>query len=91
MFNSRSRRLNMPTGIGAIAFLIVAVLLATVLSRVIGVLLSAAFHLVGYVVAFGLAVVLLSWLWGRFTGGRTRSVQRWETSDDRDEYGRRRY
>ena len=87
MFGSRSRRLNMPTGIGAIAFLIVAVLLAVVLSRVIGVL----FHLIGYVVAFGVAVLLLSWLWGRFTRGRSRSVQRWEDPHSRDEYGRRRY
>lgn len=91
MLGFRSRRLNMPTGIGAIAFLIVAVLLAAVLSRVIGAALSLAFHLIGYVVAFGLAVMLLSWLWGRVTGGRTRSVQRWETRDARDEYGRRRY
>ncbi len=91
MFGSRYRRLNMPTGIGAIAFLIVAVLLAAVLSRVIGALFAAAFQLIGYAVAFGLAVLLLSWLWGRLSGGRTRSVQRREDREDRDEYGRRRY
>jgi len=77
------------SGFRLVAFLIVAALLAFIIAKVLAFALHLFWVLTGYFVAFVIAVVLLSWLWARFSkpsgGGLSRP------DDGRDEFGRRRY
>lgn len=77
------------SGFRLVAFLIVAALLAFLIAKVLAFALHLFWVLTGYVLAFVIAVVLLSWLWSRFT--RPSGGARGRPDDGRDEFGRRRY
>ena len=77
------------SGVRLVVFLIVAAVLAFLIAKLLAFALHLFWVLTGYIVAFVIAVVLLSWVWGRFAkpnnGGQLRD------DAERDEFGRRRY
>jgi membrane protein implicated in regulation of membrane protease activity len=77
------------SGLRLVAFLIIAALLAFLIAKVLAFALHLFWVLTGYIFAFVIAVVLLSWLWSRFSKP-SGSVQS-RPDDGRDEFGRRRY
>ncbi|GEM_PF-5053970 len=77
------------SGVRLVVFLIVAAVLAFLIAKVLAFALHLFWVLTGYVFAFVIAVVLLGWLWGRFTKPSHRTQDRYD--EERDEYGRRRY
>ena len=77
------------SGVRLVVFLIVAALLAFVIAKVLAFALHLFWVLTGYVFAFVIAVVLLSWLWSRFS--KPSGASRERPDDGRDEFGRRRY
>lgn len=77
------------SGFGLALFVIVALVLASVIARVLGFFVHLVFALAWYVAAFVIAVAILSWLWNRVSGNDRRVRDTYLR--DRDEYGRRRY
>jgi len=85
--NSRYCRSSLPSGAALVFFLIIAAILASGISRVIGFLFHLVFQIVWYGVAFAIAVALLSWVWNRVTQTRALDRPRWErTPDERRRY-----
>jgi membrane protein implicated in regulation of membrane protease activity len=77
------------SGVRLVIFLIVAAILAFLIAKVLAFALHLFWVLTGYVFAFIIAVVLLSWLWGRFAKPNNGGQPRYDA--ERDEFGRRRY
>lgn len=77
------------SGVRLVVFLIVAALLAFLIAKALAFALHLFWVLTGYVFAFIIAVVLLSWLWGRFAKPSNGTRARY--GEERDEFGRRRY
>ena len=75
------------SGVRLVVFLIVAALLAFVIAKVLAFALHLFWVLTGYVFAFVIAIILLSWAWGKISGPRGSTPR----DDGRDEFGRRRY
>jgi membrane protein implicated in regulation of membrane protease activity len=75
------------SGVRLVVFLIVAALLAFIIAKVLAFALHLFWVLTGYVFAFIIAIVLLSWAWGKVSKP-SHSEPR---DDGRDEFGRRRY
>ena len=75
------------SGVRLVLFLVVAAVLAFIIAKVLAFALHLFWVLTGYVFAFIIAVVLLSWAWGKFSKP-SRSAP---VDDGRDEFGRRRY
>lgn len=82
----RNRRFTVPTGLGLVLFLIVAVVLAGFIARVVGFLMHIVFQLVWYAIAFAVAVAVLSWIWGRLTQTRAVDRPRWDRQPDERRY-----
>lgn len=75
------------SGVRLVVFLIVAALLAFLIAKVLAFALHLFWVLAGYALAFVLAIMLLTWIWGKMAKpGRGNSYD-----DGRDEFGRRRY
>lgn len=77
------------SGVRLVVFLIVAAVLAFLIAKLLAFALHLFWVLTGYMVAFVIAVVLLSWLWGRFAKPNNGGQRRYDV--ERDEFGRRRY
>ena len=77
------------SGVRLVIFLIVAAILAFLIAKALAFALHLFWVLTGYVFAFVIAVVLLSWLWGRFARPSNGGQSRYDA--ERDEFGRRRY
>lgn len=77
------------SGVRLVVFLIVAALLAFLIAKALAFALHLVWVLTGYVLAFIIAVVLLSWLWGRFA--KPSNDARSHYDEERDGFGRRRY
>ena len=75
------------SGVRLVGFLIVAAVLAFLIAKVLAFALHLFWVLTGYVFAFIIAVVLLSWLWGRFAKPSNGGQLRYDA--ERDEFGRR--
>jgi membrane protein implicated in regulation of membrane protease activity len=75
------------SGVRLAVFLIVAAVLAFIIAKVLAFALHLFWVLTGYVFAFIIAIVLLSWLWSKFS----RPSHNAPVDDGRDEFGRRRY
>ncbi len=77
------------SGVRLVVFLIVAALLAFIIAKVLAFALHLFWVLTGYVFAFVIAIVLLSWAWGKLS--KPSRSERVPHDDGRDEFGRRRY
>lgn len=77
------------SGVRLALFLIVAAVLAFLIAKVLAFALHLFWVLTGYVFAFIIAIVLLSWAWGKLS--RPGHSERESFDDGRDEFGRRRY
>ncbi len=75
------------SGVRLAVFLIVAALLAFVIAKALAFALHLFWVLTGYIIAFVIAIVLLSWVWGKMS----KPSHSEPVDDGRDEFGRRRY
>ena len=75
------------SGVRLVLFLVVAAVLAFIIAKILAFALHLFWVLTGYVFAFIIAVVLLSWAWGKFS----KPSHSAPVDDGRDEFGRRRY
>ncbi len=77
------------SGVRLVVFLLIAAVLAFVIAKALAFALHLFWVLTGYIFAFVLAVLLLGWLWSRFTKPKHETPARYD--EERDEFGRRRY